>query len=176
MAEPDAIRYPIGPFHFDAAGAPARRAEWIAQVQALPTELAAAVAGLSASQLDTPYRQGGWTCRQVVHHLADSHMNSVLRVKLALTENLPRVKPYDENLWAMLPDSRGDIAPSLALLQGLHTRWALLWRSLTPEDFARAFDHPETGHCTLDWALAHYAWHGRQHTAHIAGLRKRMGW
>lgn len=176
MVDLEALKYPIGRFRFDAADAPARRATWIAQIEALPAELAAAVAGLSTAQLDTPYRDGGWTPRQVVHHLADSHMNSVIRVKLALTEQNPRVKPYDENLWVKLADSQSDIAPSLDLLRGLHARWALLWRSLKPADFARTFDHPDAGLCSLDWALAHYAWHGRQHSAHIVGLRKRMGW
>lgn len=176
MVDLEALKYPIGRFQFDSAAAPAARSAWINQIEALPAELAAAVDGLSAAQLDTPYRDGGWTPRQVAHHLADSHMNSVIRVKLALTEQNPRVKPYDENLWVKLADSHGDITPSLELLRGLHARWALLWRSLEPADFARTFDHPESGQCSLDWALAHYAWHGRQHTAHIAGLRKRMGW
>jgi len=172
----DDLRYPIGKFHFDPAQAPAMRVAWIAQLELLPRELEAATGGLSQAQLDTPYRPGGWTPRQVVHHIADSHMNSFSRVKLALTETTPRVKPYDENLWAKLADSQGEIEPSLAILRGLHQRWTLLWRALTPADFARAFDHPESGLCTLDWSLCHYAWHGRQHTAHIIGLRKRMGW
>lgn len=176
MDDLETLKFPIGRFNFDPASAPGLRQQWIAQLESLPAQIAAAVAGLSPSRLDTPYRTGGWTPRQVVHHLADSHMNSVVRIKLALTETNPRVKPYDENLWVRLADSQSDIAPALELIRGLHARWALLMRSLQPADFARTFDHPESGRCTVDWALCHYAWHGRQHTAHITGLRKRMGW
>jgi len=181
MADPtpdlEVIKYPIGRFHFDATEAPKLHAQWLQQLQALPTELAKAVAGLNDKQLDTAYRDGGWTLRQVVHHLADSHMNSYIRMRLALTETLPVVKPYDENAWAELPDAqRGPIAPSMQILSGVHARWVALLQALPKADFAREFDHPQSGRHSLAWALAHYAWHGKQHCAHIAGLRRRLGW
>lgn len=173
----DAIKYPIGKFVFDAGQAPTQHAQWVGELKALPGEVTAAVAGLNDAQLDTPYRPGGWTLRQVVHHLADSHLNSYVRFRLALTETLPVVKPYDENAWAELPDARrGPIAPSLQILAGVHSRWAALLQALPQAEFAREFDHPENGRHSLHWALAHYAWHGRQHCAHIAGLRARMKW
>jgi hypothetical protein len=137
-----------------------------------------AIAGLSGSQLDTPYRPGGWTVRQVVHHVPDSHMNAYVRCKLALTEDQPTIKPYEEARWAELVDGR-TASPdvSLALLESLHARWALLLRSLTPEDFTRTFRHPEhAGILTVDWMLAMYSWHGRHHVAHITTLREREGW
>jgi hypothetical protein len=177
MPDLEALKYPIGRFQYYPVSAPGSRAGHIAQVAALPAEIAAAVRGLDDAKLDTPYREGGWTPRQVVHHVADSHMNAFVRVKLALTEDRPVVKPYDENLWAALPDTRkAPIESSLELLRGLHTRWTILWTSLREADFAREFAHPEYGPRALDWVLALYAWHGRQHTAHIMGLRKRMGW
>lgn len=177
MPDVETLKYPIGRFAFDAAKAASQRAGHIAQVAALPAEIAAAVRGLADAQLDTPYREGGWTPRQVVHHLADSHMNAVVRVKLALTENTPVVKPYDENLWAALPDTRkAPIESSLEMLRGLHARWTILWNAMSEADFSREFAHPEYGTRTLEWVLALYAWHGRQHTAHIMGLRGRMGW
>jgi hypothetical protein len=173
----ETLKYPIGRFEYDAAKAAGLRLSCIAQIAALPAEIAAAVRGLNDAQLDTPYRDGGWTARQVVHHVADSHMNAFGRVKLALTEDKPTVKPYDENLWAALPDtSSAPIEPSLELLRGLHARWIILWNALREDDFAREFAHPEYGTRGMDWVLAQYAWHGRQHTAHIIGLRKRMGW
>jgi len=134
------------------------------------------VAGLSEPQLDTPYRPGGWTVRQVVHHVPDSHINSYVRFRLALTENEPTVKPYDESRWAELADSRtAHIETSLALLESLHERWVLLLRSLSPADFRRQFRHPELGAVSLEKNLALYAWHGRHHVAHITSLRERMG-
>jgi uncharacterized damage-inducible protein DinB len=174
----DALRYPVG--RFKAAGSdgpgPERRAGQIAELRALPERLRAAVSGLSEKQLDTPYREGGWTVRQVVHHVADSHANSYIRFKLALTENLPTIKAYDEAAWARLPDSRMAIEPSLAVLGGLHTRLVALLEGMTEDDFARSFNHPERGPMTLASNLALYAWHSRHHTAHITGLRARMGW
>ena len=129
------------------------------------------------SQLDTPYRDGGWTIRQVVHHLADSHANSYVRFKLALTEQWPTIKPYDEAAWAELADSRKlPVEPSLQMIAGLHARWVALLESLSEEDFQRGFTHPERGRMTLATNLALYAWHSRHHTAHISGLRARMGW
>jgi len=132
---------------------------------------------LSEQQLDTPYRDGGWTVRQVVHHMPDSHMNSYVRLRLALTENEPIIKPYVEHLWADLYDARtAPIAVSLALLEALHQRWVMLLRSLKPADFSRTFRHPENGVRTIDWLLQLYAWHGRHHVAHITSLRERMKW
>ena len=142
-----------------------------------PAELRAAVHGLSPEQLDTPYRLEGWTVRQVVHHLPDSHMNSFIRFKLALTEEEPTIKPYDEDLWARLGDVRNTpVEVSLRLLESLHQRWVVLLRSLGDEDWPRKFRHPELGVMSLERNLALYAWHGRHHVAHITALRERMGW
>lgn len=174
---PDPIRYPIGEYVWVAADFPKRQAEWIRQVAELPRKLRAAVKALKPKQLDTPYRDGGWTLRQVVHHVADSHMAAYHRIKLALTEPTPIVKPYDQDAFVALPDSlKGAIEPSLALLDNLHARWALLFKGLKPADYAHAFSHPEYGEIPICRALSHYAWHGRQHTAHILGLRKRKDW
>jgi hypothetical protein len=170
-------RYPIGPFRFEDADQ-VRREQWIAEIAAAPGHLRGAVAGLGPLQLDTPYREKGWTVRQVVHHLPDSHLNAYTRVKLALTEDEPTIKPYDEARWAELPDVRSTpVETSLTLLECLHRRWVLLWRELRPPDFARRFRHPEQGRSIgLDEVLAMYAWHGRHHVAQIASLRSRMGW
>lgn len=171
------LSYPIGRFQFEGEVTPARRAEWIDQIEEAPAKLRAAVSGLSGQQLDTPYRPGGWTVRQVVHHLPDSHLNSYVRFKLALTEDAPTIKPYNEALWAELGEARtAPVEISLALLDALHRRWVLFLRSLRPEDFARTFRHPALGIMTLDRNVALYAWHGRHHVAHITSLRERMGW
>ena len=136
-----------------------------------------AVAGLNDGQLDTPYREGGWTLRQVVHHVADSHMNSYIRFRLALTEDEPTIKPYDEAVWANLIDAKtAPVAPSLSLLEGLHHRWAVLLRSLSETDVQRKFVHPELGTLTVDQYISLYAWHGKHHAAHITSLRERKAW
>jgi DinB superfamily len=167
-------RYPIGEFEF-APLAPHDRPALIAQLAAAPRNLRAAVAGLSDAQLDTPYRPGGWTPRQLVHHLADGHINWYIRTKLALTEARPLIKPFSEADWADLPDARtGPLEPSLAIFENLHARWVLLFESLRPEDFARTFHHPERGELDLDYILASMAWHARHHTAHITEFRKRL--
>ena len=180
MKETDATdaRYPIGRFRFDGHASSDRRQQWISEIAAAPAHLRAAVAGLTVSQLDTPYRDGGWTVRQVVHHLPDSHLNAYTRIKLALTEDEPTIKPYEEARWAELPDARGgDTEPSLNLLDSLHQRWLMLLRQLKPADYERRFRHPEHGRIfTLDETLALYAWHGRHHVAHITALRKHKGW
>ena len=137
---------------------------------------APAVRGLSAAQLDTPYRPGGWTIRQVVHHLGESHMNAFIRFKLALTEDNPTIKPYDEDAWAKLKDAQSPIEPSVTLLDALHQRWVVLLEGLEPADFARPLQHPERGPMTLDSMLQLYSWHGPHHVAHITGLRQREGW
>jgi hypothetical protein len=174
----DDLRYPIGPFRYDGATSPAQRDQWLGEIAAAPEQLRAAVKGLSPLQLDTPYRPEGWTVRQVVHHVPDSHLNAYSRIKLALTEEEPTIKPYEEALWAELPDARtGPVEPSLALLDFLHQRWLLLLRSLHPADFARRYRHPEQGRMfELNEVLALYAWHGKHHIAHITSLRRRMAW
>ncbi len=171
------LRYPIGRFAADADVTEEKRRRWIGEIANTPDTLRAAVHGLSAEQLDTPYRPGGWTVRQVVHHLPDSHLNAYVRFKLALTEREPTVKTYDEAAWAELADGRAaPVEVSLTLLESLHHRWILLLRSLTPADIARALSHPELGRVALETYLQMYAWHGRHHVAHITSLRERMGW
>ena len=171
------LRYPIGPFRAPDVMTPALRSEFFAQIDETPARLREAVRHLSADQLQTPYRDGGWTIAQVVHHVPDSHINAYIRCRLALTEDDPTIKPYDEGRWAELHDARiADIDASLTLLEGLHKRWVGLLRRLTPEDWARTYQHPEGGPMTLDRTLAHYAWHGRHHIAHITRLRQRRGW
>jgi uncharacterized damage-inducible protein DinB len=172
----DDLRYPIGrfsaPSSIDADSCTAS----IEVLRVLPDRLAAAVNGLDDSQLDTPYREDGWTVRQLVHHVADSHANSYIRFKLALTEDSPTVKPYDEAAWALLPDSRLPIDVSLALTAALHSRWVSLLESLSESEFQKSFVHPQMGRQDLATALALYDWHSRHHTAHITSLRTRMGW
>jgi uncharacterized damage-inducible protein DinB len=171
------LRYPIGKFEYDGNATDQRRREWIDQIADAPAKLRAVVAGLNDEQLDAPYRPGGWTVRQLAHHVPDSHMNSYVRFRLALTEEEPTIKPYHEDRWAKLPDaSSAPIDSSLALLDSLHERWVILLRSMTPEQFARTFRHPELGLVTLDKNVALYAWHGRHHVAHITALRERMSW
>jgi DinB superfamily len=162
------LQFPIGKFHrpttpIDAA----TRAAYIDDIERMPAALRATVAGLSETQLDTPYRPGGWTVRQVVHHVPDSHMNAYVRFKLAVTEDTPTIKPYKEDRWAELPDARAPIGPSLDLLDAVHRRWVLLLRGLPAEEFRKAYNHPDMGIVALDAALALYAWHGKHHTAHV---------
>jgi uncharacterized damage-inducible protein DinB len=178
MSSMDDARYPIGPFRFDGKSDSGRRRQWIDEIAAAPDQLRSAIAGLTPAQLDTPYREKGWTVRQVVHHVPDSHLNAYTRIKLALTEDEPTIKPYAEDRWAELTDARtGPVEISLAFLEGLHRRWVLLLRELTPDDFSRRFRHPEQGRSlSLDEVLAMYAWHGRHHVAHITSLRRRMDW
>jgi DinB superfamily len=170
------LRYPIGKFQKTESATDEQRRSSIATIAEAPAKLRAAVSGLNEGQLDTPYRPGGWTVRQVVHHLADSHMNSFVRFKLALTEDEPTIKPYDEARWAELVDAKGPVEPSLLLLESLHKRWVALLNALKPADWQRTFRHPERGTMTLGDNLQLYAWHGRHHVAHIASLRERNGW
>jgi len=171
------LRYPIGRFSPPAEFTAARRRAFIAEIAAAPGALARGVSGLAETQLDTPYREGGWTVRQVVHHVPDSHMNAYVRFKLALTEEQPAIKPYDEARWAELGEARlGAVETSLALLDALHRRWVALLDQLDEAQFRRTLVHPEQGTINLDWLLALYAWHGRHHTAHITSLRERMEW
>jgi hypothetical protein len=159
-------RYPVGRFDPENDAA---LPEAIATIAALPRELQKAVARLTMKQVDTPYRDAGWTARQVVHHLADSHLNCYVRFRLAMTEQAPTIKPYDEKAWAELADARnGPLDMSIALIEGLHARWVALMRSMTPDDFQRTYVHPERGAMTLERTARLYAWHCRHHLAHIA--------
>ena len=176
------LQYPVGKFTWTRTGegllaSEAERQEWIADIEETPARVWAAVTGLTEAQLDTPYRPGGWTVRQVVHHFADSHMNAYARFRLALTEDEPTIKPYNEKLWAELSDaSTAPVDLSLTLLDTLHQRWVLLLRAMKPEDFSRTLKHPELGRVTLEKYLAMYAWHGKHHVAHITNLRECSGW
>lgn len=173
----DDLRYPIGRFTPPATGSPVARAAQIQDLRMLAERLQAAVSGLNETQLDTPYRDGGWTVRQVVHHVADSHANSYVRCKLALTEDWPTIKPYDEAAWANLADSRQlPVEVSLGLVSTLHQRWVALLESLCVTDFQKGYNHPELGRQTLAHVLALYAWHSRHHVAHITNLRSRNNW
>lgn len=171
------LRYPIGPFQLINDSSAARRAECIEQIAAAPARLRAAVGGLTEAQLDTPYRPGGWTVRQVVHHVPDSHMNSYMRFRWALTEDHPAIKPYAEERWAELADAKSaPIELSLRLLESLHARWEILLRSLGEADWRRTLYHPEAGVMSLETMAQLYTWHGRHHIAHITSLREREGW
>lgn len=169
-------RFPIGTFVMPAQITPARRQQAMDEIASTPAKMRAAVKGLNDAQLETPYREGGWTVRQVVHHVPDSHMNALVRLKLALTEDTPTIKPYDEAAWAELADAKMPIEISQTLLDSVHARWDRLWRAMKPEDFARKLVHPEHGERTVDWLLFMYEWHGKHHTAHITELRKQKGW
>ncbi|ANS75854.1 metal-dependent hydrolase [Paenibacillus yonginensis] len=170
-------RYPIGKFEWEGEISAEQRERWMEEIEELPAKLRAAVRDLTPEQLKLPYREGGWTLLQVVHHVADSHMNSLTRFKLALTEDTPTIRPYYEDRWAELADSLSEeIDVSLTLLEALHRRWVLLLRSMKEEDFARSFLHPESGTFSrLDYALGNYVWHGNHHLAHITELRDRLG-
>lgn len=169
-------RYPIGKFTLVPQLTATERARCIDDIVAAPANFRRAVAGLTDPQLDTPYRSGGWTVRQVAHHLPDSHMNAYMRFKWGLTEDTPAIKTYEEKDWAKTPEMAAPIAMSLDLLAALHQRWVTLLRAMRPADFARTIKHPEWGTPSLDTMLALYAWHGRHHTAHVTTLRQRMGW
>ena len=171
------LQYPIGKLTWPEKMTDDVRRKCIQQIEETPTRLREAVKGLTEKQLDTPYREGGWTVRQVAHHLADSHANAYIRFKLALTEDEPTIKPYEQQLWAELVDAKNaPIEVSLLLLDSLHQRWVMMLKAMKPEDYARKFRHPEMGVLDLNQYLAQYAWHGRHHVAHVAGLRERMGW
>jgi hypothetical protein len=173
----DDLRYPVGKFRFPESVSAQELALFIDQIEEAPARMRGAIAGLSDSQLDTPYRPEGWTVRQLAHHVPDSHINSYMRFRLALTEEEPVIKPYEEKRWAELPDARSmPVEPSLALLESLHARWVPLLRSLSDADWKRTFRHPELGLVSLEKNAALYAWHGRHHVAHITALRERMGW
>lgn len=171
------LRYPIGEFKFEGPLTNDQRRAFIDAIEETPARMRAAVAGLDEQQLDTPYRPEGWTIRQVVHHVPESHLNSYIRLKLAITEEEPTIKPYFEDRWAELDDARqAPIELSLNLLDALHGRWVWFLRSLKDADFQRTFRHPELGIVSIDKNIALYAWHGQHHVAHITSLRERMGW
>ena len=171
------LRYPVGKFSFDGTLSDSQRQSLIDEIAATPEKLRAAVAGMDDDQLNTEYRPEGWTVRQVVHHVPESHLNSYTRFKLAITEDEPVIKPYFEDRWANLDDARtAPVELSLDLLDALHKRWVWFLRSLKPADFQRTFRHPELGLVSLDKNVVLYAWHGRHHVAHITSLRERMGW
>jgi uncharacterized damage-inducible protein DinB len=171
------LSYPIGKPELPAVIDAAQWREFVAQIAQAPQWFRTAVEGLNDAQLDTVYRPGGWTVRQVTHHMADSHMNAYIRFRLALTEDNPTIKPYDEKTWAELPDAKSyPVAVSLQLIEAMHERWVALLEHIPESDFGRTFIHPERGPMRLDTTLALYAWHGRHHLAHITGLRERMGW
>jgi uncharacterized damage-inducible protein DinB len=173
----DDQRYPVGRFDIRGTTSPEERPALIDSIAAAPARLRAAVAGLDDTQLDTPYREGGWTVRQVVHHVPDSHMNAYIRSRFALTQQNPTIMPYDENAWANLFDARtAPVGTSLDLLDALHVRWTTLLRSLSDADFERVLTHPEMGGMTITTLVRLYEWHGRHHVAHITNLRKRMAW
>jgi hypothetical protein len=170
-------RYPIEKFNLNASPTAEERNNLITDIERTPVALRSAVQGLTPQQIETPYRDGGWTVKQVVHHLPDSHINAYIRFKLALTEDEPTIKPYEEARWAQLEDTRSTaIEVSLSLMDSLHHRWVRLLRAIQPEEWQRTFRHPEIGVLTLDKALIIYGWHGKHHVAHITELRKRMGW
>lgn len=173
----EALQYPIGRFQWAGTSTPEDRLRWIRIIAATPAALRDAVAGLQPEQLDTRYREGGWTVRQVVHHYADDHMNSYVRFKLALTEDAPLIKGYSESGWAELSDARsGPIEPSLQLLAALHKRWVMAWEALQEADWDRTFMHPVRGAVSLDHLASLYAWHGQHHVTQITRLRERQGW
>lgn len=170
------LRYPIGKFDSNIEITPEIRRNFIQTIKDLPEIIRAAVKDLSDDQLDTPYRPEGWTVRQTVHHIADSHLNALCRFKLALTEEFPTIRPYFEDRWADLADSKLPVEDSLKIIEGIHTRWAALLNSMSDADFQRKLNHPESGEWTLDKFLGLYDWHSKHHTAHITSLRERNGW
>jgi len=177
MTDHDPLRYPIGPFQPKSGLSPDERETLITEIEHLPADVRFAVAGLTDAQLDTPYRPGGWTVRQVVHHLPDSHVQSYLRYKWAMTEDNPLIKTYEEALWAEMEEARtAPVALSLDFLHALHARWVLFLRNLTDQDYQRTIQHPEMGSVSLETNLQLYAWHGKHHLAHITGVAEREGW
>ncbi|UOE53467.1 YfiT family bacillithiol transferase [Cytobacillus oceanisediminis] len=170
------LRYPIGKFKYEGEPTTEVLDKWIIEIEELPLQLTEAVEGLRDEHLDTAYRSEGWTIRQVVHHIADSHLNSYSRFKLALTENNPTIKLYEEGKWAELPDSKLPIDISLKLIEALHSRWVCLLRSMKSDDLGKTFQHPESGVGKLGINIGIYAWHGRHHVAHITSTRDRLDW
>jgi uncharacterized damage-inducible protein DinB len=177
MFDLEQLKFPVGKFVPQDTYTDAEISAFVQRIADLPNRLSNALQNLTDQQLDTPYREGGWTVRQVVHHVADSHMNAYIRIKWALTENNPTIKAYDEKHWAETPEVSADPQLSLALATALHAKWVVLLKAMLPTDFQRTFIHPQTGkQLTLARMVALYAWHGEHHTAHITSLRARMNW
>lgn len=177
MQDLDLLRYPIGPFDHEKLVSPGETQQHIRTIGEFPVQLTELVGKWGDDRLDTPYRPGGWTVRQVVHHVADSHINAYVRTKLALTEDNPTIKPYEQDEWIKLPDVRLDVAPSLVLLRSLHQRWVMTLQALTEADLQRTYVHPESGRTILlTEVIAHYAWHGEHHYGHVYQLAQRNGW
>ncbi|HEX6983064.1 MAG TPA: putative metal-dependent hydrolase [Balneolaceae bacterium] len=172
----DKLKYPIGQFSYDESAPPSMTKQWIKEITLLPRRLSDLVYPLNKEQLNTPYREGGWTILQVIHHLADSHMNAYIRMKLALTEDNPTIKPYDQDKWAELADYKIKMDDSMELIYGLHKRWARVLHSLKPEQIERTFEHPESGTWTIRKLIAQYAWHSNHHLAHIRTLKEQKNW
>lgn len=170
------LRFPLGEFDKNIQITPLMREEFIKKILNLHDDLARAVSGLSENGLETPYRPGGWTVKQTIHHIADSHINAFIRFKLALTEEIPTIRPYFEDRWAELPDSRMPIDVSMQIIKAIHLRWAKILMAMSEEDFQRKLIHPDSGEWTLEQFLALYDWHSRHHTAHITRVRARNGW
>lgn len=170
------LRYPVGEFDKNIELTAESRAEFIQTIRDLPNKIAESIEGLNEQQLDTPYRDEGWTVRQTIHHVADSHINSLCRFKLALTEENPTIRPYFEDRWAELADSKLPVDVSLQIIEGVHRRWTILLETMTDADFQKTLIHPESGDWTIEQFLALYAWHSLHHTAHITKLRERNGW
>jgi uncharacterized damage-inducible protein DinB len=170
------LRFPVGKFDSDFEVTRELRQQFIRTISGLPEKLNDAVKNLSDAQFDTPYRPEGWTVRQVVHHIADSHLNSLCRFKLALTEDFPTIRPYHEDRWAELADSKMPVDVSLKIIEGIHSRWASLLNSMTDEEYKRKLNHPESGEWTLEKMLGMYDWHSRHHLAHITTLAERENW
>lgn len=172
----DQLRYPIGKFKYDQTSGSREITEWMSDIDRLPDRLENAVLGLSEDQVKTRYREGGWTVKQVVHHLADSHMNAIIRVKLLLTEENPEIKAYDEKSWSELRDNDLPIEVSLNIIRGVHKRWVRVLEFVSKEDWDKTLRHPENGEMSLKLLTAHYAWHGNHHLAHITTLKERKNW
>lgn len=170
------LKYPIGKYKPGSSYSPGQEKKWIDDIKSLPDQLDEAVSNFTEEQLDTPYRPGGWTVRQLIHHIADSHINSYVRMKWALTEENSTIKAYDQDKWADLADSKASVSVSLELIKALHKRWGILLDSLDPQDFEIEYNHPESGKQTLWRHLELYSWHGRHHLAHILSLKERENW
>lgn len=172
------LSYPIGLYEYEGPHTPTQRAALIAELQSLPLRLREAVSDLNDEQLDTPYRPGGWTVRQLLHHVPDSHANGYIRTKLALTEDTPTIKPYEEQHWAELSDTFVlPVEAALSLLEALHLKWVAVWQSMSEEQYQRGYFHPASQQTvSLDEQLGLYAWHSKHHLAHITALRERMAW
>jgi uncharacterized damage-inducible protein DinB len=170
------LKYPIGKFQFEESPNHKVLTQWIDDIASLPIRLIDSIIRLSGEQLNTPYRKNGWTVRQVIHHIADSHANAIIRTKLLLTEDEPTIKPFSEKKWSELNDNELSIEPSLQIIKGVHKRWAHLLKNINADDWERTLNHPEAGKMNLKELTGMYAWHGNHHLAHITSLKERKNW